>query len=128
MGSIDFAPLNNVKLSLNANYTLGKADMDTPNFSAPANFLTGDQSSSSSFYIVYISSDGRTLDYTGFDDYSDLDYSIFDLTFNVNVDLNESWGLYGVFNYQDYQDDEPYAYGDLDGSYYFANIGFQYKF
>jgi len=128
MGSLDFAPANNIRLSLNANYTIGKASMDTPHFSAPAGFLSGDQSSSSSFYIVYISSDGKTLDYEGFDDYSDLDYTVLDLTLNVNIDLNKSWGIYGVLSYQDYEDDEPYAYGDLDGAYYFANIGFQYKF
>ena len=128
MGSLDFNPTKELDISLTANYTIGKADMDTPHFSAPPGFLSGDQSGSSSFYIVYTSSDGQTIDYTGYDDYSDLDYSVLDLTLNVSLDINESWGLYGVVNYTDYQDDEPYAYGDLDGSYYYANIGFQYKF
>ncbi len=128
MGSLDFSPTNKVKLSLSANYTIGEAEMDDPRFSAPAGFLNGDQSSSTSFYILYISSDGETIDYNGFGDYSDLDYSIFDLTFNVSFDISESVGIYGVLNYTDYQDDQPYAYGDLDGTYYSANIGVTYKF
>ncbi len=127
-GNLDFSPTNKLKLSLNANYTLGEGGMDTPHFSAPAAFLNGDQSSSPSFYILYISSDGKTLDYTGYDTYSDLDYTIFTLTFNVNVDISENIGIFGVLNYTDYQDDEPYAYGDLDGAYYSANIGVTYKF
>jgi hypothetical protein len=128
MGSLDFTPTDKLKLSLSANYTIGESGMDTPHFSAPAAFLNGDQSSSPSFYIVFISSDGKTLDYTGYDEYSDLDYSIFDLTFNVSFDISETVGIYGVFNYTDYTDDEPYAYGDLDGAYYSANIGITYKF
>lgn len=128
MTSLDFNPTNKLDLSLTANYTLGKAEMDDPHFSAPAAFLTGDQSGSPSFYIVYLSSDGKTIDYSGFGDYSDLDYSVFDLTFNANFNLNESWEIFGVFNYTDFTDDEPYAYGDLDGSFYSANIGVAYKF
>ncbi len=104
--------------------------MDDPNFKNkyPQIFFNGDQSGSSSFYIVYISSDGQTLDYSGFGDYSDLDYSIFDITLSLTFNINEKWSLYGVFNYTDYEDDEPYAYGDLDGEFYTANVGLQYKF
>lgn len=128
--NIDFNPIKPLSLSLNASYTIGEADMDDPRFKNkyPQIFFNGDQSGSSSFYILYISQDGQTLDYSGFGDYSDLDYSIFDITFNVNYDINEHWGIYGVFNLTDFEDDEPYAYGDLDGTFYSANIGIQYKF
>ncbi len=108
--------------------------MDTPHFVVPSlNFMTMDQDKHGfappKFYITYISSDGgKTLDFAGFDDYSDLDYSVLDLTLNLTFNINEKWSIYGVFNLTDFQDDEPYVYGDLDGEYYSANIGIQYKF
>ena len=135
LANLDFKPTKSLNISLAASYTDGEADMDTPHFVVPnpASFMTIDQDihgfNPPAFYITYISSDGgKTLDYTGFDDYSDLDYSVLDLTLNVSFDINEHWGVYGVFNLTDYNDDEPYVYGDLDGTYYSANIGIQYKF
>ncbi|GEM_PF-5020494 len=104
--------------------------MDDPNFSTtnPSAYFSGDISSSKDFYLLFISSNGSTLDYTGFSDYSNLDYNIFDVTFNLSYSINDSWTLFGVLNYTDYQDDEAYAYGDLDGKYYAANLGVQFKF
>ena len=88
-----------------------------------------DQAPSPLFYISYLSSDnGKTIDFTGFDDYSDLNYSIFDITLNINLNLTEKWSIFAVFNYTDFNDSEPYVYGDLDGEFYTANIGLQYKF
>ena len=134
LANLDFKLSKQLSLSLSANYTLAEAEMDTPHFVVPSlDFVDRDQDihgfGPPKFYITYISSDGgKTLDYSGFDDYSDLDYSVLDLTFNVNFDINEHWGIYGVFNLTDFNDDEEYVYGDLDGTYYSANIGIQYKF
>ncbi len=134
LANLDFKATKNLNISLNGTYTKATAEMDTPYFVVPSvNFIDKDQDihgfSPPAFYITYISSDGgKTLDYAGFDDYSDLDYSILDLTLNVNFDINEHWGIYGVFNLTDFNDDEEYVYGDLDGTFFSANIGIQYKF
>ena len=134
LANLDFTPNKKFNISLNGSYTKGKAEMDTPHFVVPdISFINQDQDihgfAPPLFYITYISSDGgKTLDFAGFDDYSDLDYSVLNLTLNVNLAINEHWSIYGVFNLTDFNDDEEYVYGDLDGTYYSANIGIQYKF
>ena len=134
LANLDFTPNKKFNISLNGSYTKGKAEMDTPHFVVPdISFVNQDQDihgfAPPLFYITYISSDGgKTLDFAGFDDYSDLDYSVLNLTLNVNLAINEHWSIYGVFNLTDFNDDEEYVYGDLDGTYYSANIGIQYKF
>jgi hypothetical protein len=129
LANFDFNPLDKLQLSLDLSYTLGTEEMDSFHPRIPAGNFAMDQSPSKAFYISYLSSDGgKTVDFSGFDDLSDLDYSIIDLTFTANLDINEHWGIYGVFNYTDFQDDESYVYGDLDGTFYSANIGIEYKF
>ena len=58
----------------------------------------------------------QNLDYSAVNEYSDLDYSLLELTYGVSFQVDTTARLYSAVTYMDLTDDQPYVYGDQDGS------------
>ena len=56
------------------------------------------------------------LDYSTVNEYSDLDFTMFELTYGVSFQVDTNARLYTSVTYLDLTDDQPYVYGDQDGS------------
>jgi hypothetical protein len=54
-------------------------------------------------------------DFSQVNAYSDLDYIQVEATLGANVALDNKTSLYGSVSVMDFQDDQPYVFGDLDG-------------
>ena len=65
----------------------------------------------------------QDLDYSLMNEYSDLDYSLFELTYGVSFQVDTNARLYSSVTYMDLTDDQPYVYGDQDGSATFHSTG-----
>ena len=65
----------------------------------------------------------QDLDYSLMNEYSDLDYSLFELTYGVSFQVDTNARLYSSVTYMDLTDDQPYVYGDQDGSVTFYSTG-----
>ena len=65
----------------------------------------------------------QDLDYTHTNEYSDLDFSLFELTYGVSFQIDTNARLYSSVTYMDLTDDQPYVYGDQDGSVTFYSTG-----
>jgi hypothetical protein len=63
------------------------------------------------------------LDYSMVNEYSDLDYSLFELTYGVSFQVDTNARLYGSITYMELTDDQPYVYGDQDGNLNFYSAG-----
>jgi len=63
------------------------------------------------------------LDYSMINEYSDLDYQMIELTYGVNFRVGRTSRLYGSITYLDLIDDQPYVYGDLDGTLTILSTG-----
>ena len=57
----------------------------------------------------------QNTDYSLVNEYSDLDYSLLELTYGVSFRVDASSRLYGSVTYMDLTDDQAYVYGDQDG-------------
>jgi len=72
--------------------------------------------------------DNADLDYSMIDQYSDLDYQMIELTYGVNFRVGRRSQLYGSITYLDLIDNQPYVYGDLDGSLTILSTGMSVGF
>ena len=63
-------------------------------------------------------------DFTMVHEYSDLDYSRFEGSVNLDILLNTAWGLYFGFLYDYFDDNDPYL-TDTTGTYYSVYGGFR---
>jgi hypothetical protein len=116
-----FTPTKRVSLNLDASYTKSKSDFDAIHFPGPPAGFTTWNNPSPAWSVAY------TTDYTGFEDYSDLDQSRFECSLGCNVQLYKALELAGVVTYRKYTDDEPYLY-DADGNLWIINVGLNYTF
>lgn len=55
------------------------------------------------------------LDYTATNGYSDLDFTLFELTYGASFLVADDARLYTSVTTMDLTDDQPYVYGDQDG-------------
>jgi hypothetical protein len=62
-------------------------------------------------------------DFSQVDQYSDLDYTQLDLSLGASYRLAPRTQVFAGMTYQDFVDDEPYVYGDLDGRLLIYNAG-----
>ena len=63
------------------------------------------------------------LDYSMVNEYSDLDYSLLELIYGVSFQVDTNARLYSSVTYMDLTDDQPYVYGDQDGSATYYSTG-----
>ncbi len=116
-----FNPMKRLSLNLDASYTKSTSDFDALHFPGPPAGFTTWNNPSPVWSVAY------TTDYTGFEDYSDLDQSRFECSLGCNVQLYKALELAGVVTYRKYTDDEPYLY-DADGELWIFNVGLNYTF
>ncbi len=67
-------------------------------------------------------------DFSGINNYSDLDYSTWEATFGANYRLDSMAALYGAINVLDLADEQAYVYGDLSGSLVTYSAGMSVQF
>ena len=65
----------------------------------------------------------QDLDYSMVNEYSDLDFALFELTYGVSFQVDTNARLYTSVTYMDLTDDQPYVYGDQDGSITYYSAG-----
>jgi len=105
--SLFVKPIEKLELSGTVSYTLAEAEMDSPDFSPQPPFII----------------DGKGLAYdpslmNDADDYSDLDYSMLEVELTGSYQITKNLSFSVNYWYSDFEDDEPYVYGDLDGEAY----------
>lgn len=88
---------------------------------------TKSEGSFTSFGVLAPSPEGgvgnQDLDYTETNAYSDLDFSLLELIYGVSFQVDTNARLYSSVTYMDLTDDQPYVYGDQDGSVTFYSAG-----
>ena len=108
------------KLDLSAmfSYTLGKGEIDDLSYD-------GDTFQVDTYgpNMAALGQPPRLDDYSftninGSEDYSDLDYTMWELELSGSYSLTDALGLTVTYWYSDYEDDEEYVYGDLTGDAY----------
>jgi hypothetical protein len=67
-------------------------------------------------------------DFSGINEYSDLDYATMEGTIGVNYKLDMKATVYGAINVMDLTDDQTYVYGDLSGALVTYSAGMTMKF
>lgn len=67
-------------------------------------------------------------DYSEIHEYSDISQTSIDATLSAEFKLSKSASLYGYANYIDFQDDEPWVYGDQTGSLFTGALGAKFHF
>jgi hypothetical protein len=77
--------------------------------------------------------EGRTDDYSftyinGSEKYSDLEYIMWELELTTNISITDQLGLTVSWLYSDYNDQEEYVYGELDGKTYSVSGFVTYRF
>jgi hypothetical protein len=76
---------------------------------------------------------GRTDDYSftyinGSEEYSDLEYIMWELELTGNYSITDQLGLAVNWLYSEYQDQEEYVYGELDGKAWSLSSFVTYRF
>ncbi len=99
--------LEKLEISATISYTLAEAELDSPGFSPQPPFVI----------------DGTGLAYdpslmNEADEYSDLDYSMLELELTGTYKITDNLSFTLNYWYSDFDDDEPYVYGDLEGDAY----------
>ncbi|WP_316346875.1 GSU2204 family CXXCH-containing (seleno)protein [Desulfuromonas acetoxidans] len=131
------------KLTLSGDLTLTKAEAsaDNPNFGDNIYYenyvdyvLSG---MSEEDYLAYLDANDLPytqtimmsyLDYSGSDDYSDLDYETLDLTLGAEYRFNSALTLAVSGFYRWVEDGEAYLGDDYDGELYLVNTSVSYRF
>lgn len=77
--------------------------------------------------------EGRTDDYSftnlnGTEEYSDLEYIMWELELTGNYSITDQLGLTVNWLYSEYQDQEEYVYGELDGKLWMLSSFVTYRF
>jgi predicted porin len=99
-------------------YTIAEADMDSPHFSPVTVTLNGG-TLEAAYNSIYMENA---------DDYSDLDYQAFELELEATYQLLNNLSVTLNYWYSDFDDDEKYVYGDLDGDAYIFTGFLTYHF
>ena len=88
---------------------------------------TKSEGSFTSFGVLDSSPEGgvgnEDLDYSATNEYSDLDFALLELTYGVSFRVDDDARLYTSVTYMDLTDDQPYVYGDQDGSVTYYSAG-----
>ena len=99
--SVNLVPMPRLELAGTLSYTSGEAEMDDLDFTPEDDPFALDGYSFANLQ--------------GTDDFSDLDYQMFELELTATYQLRDNLAVGLNYWYSDFQDDEEYVYGDLDG-------------
>ncbi len=106
--SLFASPMEKVEFTGTVSYTLAEAEMDSPGFR--------------DYWPISVKG-GITSAYNpslmnNADEYSDLDYSMLEIELTGTYKITDNLSFTLNYWYSDFDDDEPYVYGDLDGDAY----------
>ena len=91
-------------------------DLPTPEIDEPDANIYPDDTSTADY------------DFSGINEYSDLDYTTLEFTIGTNYRIDDKTSVYGAVNLMDMTDDQPYVYGDLTGALVTYSAGMTMKF
>ena len=100
--SVFASPMEKLEFTGTVSYTLAEAEMDSPGFPDEWFLATA--------YNPSLMNEA--------DEYSDLDYSMLELEVTGTYRIRDNLSFTLNYWYSDFDDDEPYVYGDLDGDAY----------
>ncbi len=107
-----------LELTFNASYTDTKAGFDTMYMSGNIDSL--------------VPAPGHTLseyyDYSTVNTFSDLDYETYEFSVKTDYQFTDIMAGYSELAYSDVNDNEPYVYGDYDGSWFLIHAGLRFIF
>ncbi|OAQ20821.1 hypothetical protein TDIS_1110 [Thermosulfurimonas dismutans] len=106
--NVFFVPMEKLDLSATLSYTLAEAEMESP--SMPSVTVTNGGGTFDGAYNPILMNNA--------DEYSDLDYSMLELEVTGTYQIRDNLSFTLNYWYSDFDDDEPYVYGDLDGDAY----------
>ena len=66
--------------------------------------------------------------YSEINEYSDLDYNIYELGLNLTYLISDDLSLVAEATYNKFQDYQPYVYGDTTGNWFYGKLGVRYIF
>ncbi len=70
----------------------------------------------------------QDLDYSATNEYSDLDFTMYELTYGMSFLVDDVTRLYTSVTTMDLTDDQPYVYGDQDGALTIYSAGMTIAF
>jgi len=103
-------------------FTKGTANMQDLGFSSdpfPLSVAGDADVPSGVYHFTYLN---------GTNEYSDLEYIMWEFELTTNVSITDQLGLTVVGRYSDYNDQEEYVYGELDGSLFTLSGFVTYRF
>ena len=100
----------------NAKGSFDPFDLPTPEIDEPDANIYPDDTSTADY------------DFSGINEYSDLDYTTLEFTIGTNYRIDDKTSVYGAVNLMDMTDDQPYVYGDLTGALVTYSAGMTMKF
>ncbi len=65
----------------------------------------------------------QDIDFSLVNEYSDLDFTLLELTYGVSFQVDDNARLYTSLTYMEFTDDQPYVYDDQDGNVHFYSAG-----
>ncbi len=112
-------PMPKLDFTGTLSYTVAEAEMDSPNFPADILVTTG----GGRWIAGY-----RPNLVNNADEYSDLDYQALELELQATYQILDNVSFTLNYWYSDFDDDEEYVYGDLDGDAYVLTGFITYRF
>ncbi len=112
--SLNLAPMPKLECGATISYTVGEADMDNLDFTA-----ADDPFNLRGYSFANLN---------GADEFSDLDYQALELEIQATYQILENISVTLNYWYSDFDDDEEYVYGDLDGDAYVFTGFITYRF
>lgn len=122
--SVDFTPMDNLRLYGDLIYNYSEADVDAPHFGGdlyPNYYPTS--ADPYSYPAAYFDSD-----FSDSDDWSELDYEQLSASVGFEWKFWKNLSVQTTFTYRWFDDDEEYLGEDLDGEAYILNVGLTWKF
>lgn len=116
--SLSATPMPKLDFSGTLSYTVAEADMDSPHM--PSVTITNASGTYTGGYNPVLMNNA--------DEYSDLDYQALELEIQATYQILENVSVTLNYWYSDFDDDEEYVYGDLDGDAYVLTGFVTYRF
>ncbi len=116
--NLSASPLPRLDFSGTLSYTVAEGEMDSPSFPA-IRVTTGGGRWTAAYYPELMHNA---------DEYSDLDYQALELELEATYQILDNLSFTLNYWYSDFDDDEEYVYGDLDGEAYVFTGFITYRF
>ncbi len=122
--SLDYMPMQSLRLYGDLTYNYSETDVDNPSFGSDLHFNIDPTSADPySHAAAYFDSD-----FGDSNDWTELEYSQVSATVGLEWNFWKNFTLTSSFTYRWFDDDEEYLGEDTDGEAYIMNVGLMWKF